>query len=202
MAPTATAAAFLATPASSTPTGSSETSQTTPARWKTSATRCASGSECDAQTNPAPDSTISRAWAGPPTHAVRSAPKARSSATVGGVPSGGTSPFASDTTPAVSATPIRPSSSSASPMPFEGTARSRRSARRTSPSAPPIARTSSPRGRATPGRYWTFSPSARSRSACSAVRHTSDVRTPARSSSSATAVPKEPAPTTVARRGC
>ena len=82
--PTATAAAFLATPASSTPTGSSDTSQTTPARWNTSATRWASGSECEAQTSPAPDSTISRACAGPPTQAVRSAPNARSSATVGG----------------------------------------------------------------------------------------------------------------------
>ena len=61
VAPTATAAAFFATPASSTPTGSSDTSQTTPARWKASATRCASASEREAQTSPAPDSTISRA---------------------------------------------------------------------------------------------------------------------------------------------
>ena len=71
VAPTATAAAFLATPASSTPTGSSETSQTTPARWKASATPWASASERDAQTSPAPDSTISRACEGPPTQATR-----------------------------------------------------------------------------------------------------------------------------------
>ena len=76
-----------------------------PARWNTSATRWASGSECEAHTSPAPDSTISRACAGPPTQAVRSAPNARSSATVGGVPSGGTRPLASDTMPAVSDTP-------------------------------------------------------------------------------------------------
>src|SRR5215212_9005330 len=58
VAPTATAAAFFATPASSTPTGSSETSHTTPDAWNTSATRCASSSECDAHTRPPPDSTI------------------------------------------------------------------------------------------------------------------------------------------------
>jgi hypothetical protein len=34
------------------------------------------------------------------------------------------------------------------------------------------------------------------------VRHSSVVRTPARTSSTATAVPNEPATTTVARRGC
>ena len=54
VAPTATAAAFLATPASSAPTGSSETSHTTPERWKVSATRWASSSECEAHTRPAP----------------------------------------------------------------------------------------------------------------------------------------------------
>ena len=54
VAPTATAAAFFATPASSTPTGSSDTSHTTPARWNASATRWASASERDAQTRPAP----------------------------------------------------------------------------------------------------------------------------------------------------
>ena len=94
MAPTATAAAFLATPASSTPTGSLETSHTTPARWNTSATRCASGPECEAHTSPAPvSSTISRACAGPPTQAVRSAPNARSSATVGRRAVGGHQPL-------------------------------------------------------------------------------------------------------------
>ena len=88
VAPTATAAAFFATPASSTPTGSSETSHTTPARWNASATPWASASERDAHTSPAPVSTISRACAGPPTQATRSLPNAASSATVGGVPSG------------------------------------------------------------------------------------------------------------------
>ena len=54
VAPTATAAAFFATPASSTPTGSSDTSHTTPARWNASATRWASASEREAHTRPAP----------------------------------------------------------------------------------------------------------------------------------------------------
>src|SRR6185436_6416743 len=48
VAPTATAAAFFATPASSTPTGSSDTSHTTPALWNVSATRWARASERDA----------------------------------------------------------------------------------------------------------------------------------------------------------
>ena len=68
---------------------------------------------------PAPVSTISRACAGPPTQAVRSAPKTRSRATVGGVPSGDTSPLASDTTPgSLRDTPRRSISASASPMPL------------------------------------------------------------------------------------
>ena len=107
VAPTATAAAFLATPASSTPTGSSDTSQTTPARWNASATRWASDSERDAHTSPAPDSTISSACAGPPTHATRSGPNTASSSAVGVEPSGGTSPLASETMPARSGTPSR-----------------------------------------------------------------------------------------------
>ena len=95
------AAAFFATPASSTPTGSSETSHTTPARWNASATRWASASERErAHQARRRTRTISRACAGPPTQATRSAPNTASSATVGGVPSGGTSPFASETMPA------------------------------------------------------------------------------------------------------
>ena len=118
VAPTATAAAFLAQPASSTPTGSSETSHTTPARWNTSATRCASASERDAHTSPAPVSTISRACAGPPTHATRSGPNTASRARVGGVPSGGTRPLARETIPARSLTPSRDISISASREPL------------------------------------------------------------------------------------
>ena len=93
VAPTATAAAFFAHPASSTPTGSSETSQTTPARWKTPAQRWASASECEAQTRPAPSVAISRACAGPPMHATRSGPNTASSASVGGVPVGRDEPL-------------------------------------------------------------------------------------------------------------
>ena len=152
VAPTATAAAFLATPASSAPTGSSETSHTTPERWKTSATRWASASDRDAHTSPAPDSTISRAWAGPATQAVRSGPNARSSATDGGVPSGGTSPLASDTIPAVSGTPWAAICSSAWPMPLDGTARNSRSARWNWSSWSPSTRTFRPWGSGTSGR--------------------------------------------------
>ena len=54
MAPAASAAAFLATPASSTPTGSFESSQTTPARVKIPASPSASASSKAAATSPAP----------------------------------------------------------------------------------------------------------------------------------------------------
>src|SRR5438477_9870510 len=46
--------------------------------------------------------SISAACAGPATQATRSTPKLRASASVGGVPLGGTSPFDSDTIPACS----------------------------------------------------------------------------------------------------
>ena len=142
----------LGHPASSTPTGSSETSHTTLLRWKASATRWASVSECDAQTSPAPDSTISRAWAGPPTQATRSAPNAASSTVVGGLPYGGTRPLASDTMPALGETPSERKSSTASPRPFEGTARNTRSGRSNWSSREASARIFSSRGSATPGR--------------------------------------------------
>ena len=73
VAPAASAAAFLATPASSTPTGSLDYSQTTPARMKTSAIVSASVVSTLAATSPAPSVTISRACAGPPTQATRPA---------------------------------------------------------------------------------------------------------------------------------
>ena len=129
VAPAASAAAFFAQPASSTPTGSSDGWQTTPAWWKTSATRSASDGECDAHTSPAPDSTISIACAGPPMQATRSMPNARSSAVVGGVPSGGTSPLVSETIPARRGTPCDCSSTSACASPADGTATKTRSAR-------------------------------------------------------------------------
>ena len=53
-----------------------------------------------------------------------------------------------------------------------------------------------------PGRYFEFSRESSIRSACSGVRQSSVVRTPARSSRSAIPVPNEPAPTTDARSGC
>ena len=55
-------------------------------------------SSVDAATSPAPSVTISRACAGPPMQATRSAPKRARSSTVGAMPSGGTRPLASETT--------------------------------------------------------------------------------------------------------
>ena len=75
VAPQASAAAFLAAPASSTPIGSFDSSHTTPARMNTPPARLASDSSVEAATSPAPSLTISRACAGPPMQAVRSAPK-------------------------------------------------------------------------------------------------------------------------------
>jgi hypothetical protein len=56
---TASAAAFLAAPASSTPTGSLDSSQTTPARMNTPASAIASDSSAEAATSAAPSRTIS-----------------------------------------------------------------------------------------------------------------------------------------------
>ncbi len=203
VAPTATAAAFLATPASSTPTGSSETSQTTPERWNASATRCASASEREAQTRPAPDSTISRACAGPPTHATRCGPKARSSATVGGSALRRHQALGQRDDPG--ARPTRPGRSAPRAprrRPFDGTARKTRSVRRELVVAR-AERAHVQLARELDARQVALVVRVRpSSSACSSVRHSSVVRRPARSSRTATAVPKEPAPTTVARRGC
>ena len=203
VAPTATAAAFFATPASSTPTGSSETSHTTPERWNTSATRWASGSECEAHTSPAPDSTISRACAGPPTHAMRSAPNARSSATVGGVPSGGTRPLASETTPARVGHAQLADLLERLPHPLRGHGEEHEVGALELVAAGAERPHLEALRERDPGQVVRVLARGRpARSACSAVRQSSVVRTPARSSRSATAVPNEPAPTTLARRGC
>ena len=98
VAPAASAAAFLAMPESSTPTGSLDCSQTTPARRNTFAIVAASRMSVDAATRPAPSVTISRACAGPPMQATRSMPNAWLSIVVGASPSGGTSPFAIEIT--------------------------------------------------------------------------------------------------------
>ena len=89
VAPAARAAAFLATPESSTPTGSLDCSQTTPARMNTPAIAAASRTLVEAATRPAPSVTISRAWAGPPMQPTRSSPQAWFSRAVGDRPSGG-----------------------------------------------------------------------------------------------------------------
>src|SRR5207253_2197340 len=112
--------------------------------------RSARSGERDAQMSPAPPSTISRACAGPPTHATRADPKARSNASVGGVPSGGTRPFVNDTTPACGTT-WRVSSAIAASIPEAGTATNTRSERWNWSSWPPSARTFRRSGRRTPG---------------------------------------------------
>ena len=123
VAPAASAAAFLATPDSSTPTGSPDCSHTTPARMKTAAIVAASVASTLAATSPAPSVTISRACAGPPTHATRLAPSAFESSVVGARPSGGTSPLASETTGVRRPSPARPSPAITSSSPREGTPR-------------------------------------------------------------------------------
>jgi hypothetical protein len=55
-------------------------------------------------------------------------------------------------------------------------------------------------GSSTPGRYFSLTRLSTSSAACSSVRVCSVVRTPARESSTAIAVPNEPAPITAARR--
>ena len=98
VAPAASAAAFLAAPASSTPIGSFDCSQTTPARVKTAAMAAESRASVEAATRPAPSVTISCACAGPPMHATREPPRLALSSTVGAIPCGGTSPLASEIT--------------------------------------------------------------------------------------------------------
>src|SRR3954464_3649981 len=89
VAPAASAAAFLAAPASSTPIGSFDCSQTTPARVKTAAMAAESRASVEAATRPAPSVTISCACAGPPMHATREPPRLAPSSTLGAVPGGG-----------------------------------------------------------------------------------------------------------------
>ena len=107
VADAASAAAFLAAPASSTPIGSSDISATTPARPKTSATDRVSAGSAPATTSAAPSVTISRAWAGPPTQATRAAPSYCASSTVGAMPWGGTRPLASEITGVRARSPAR-----------------------------------------------------------------------------------------------
>jgi hypothetical protein len=199
VAPAASAAAFFAAPASSTPTGSFDCSHTTPARMNVAASCSASASSLEAATSPAPCATISCACAGPPMHATRAAPKRARSSAVGGVPSGGTSPFASETTAARRVRPACSNPAITSPTPSDGTARKTSSAR-----ASPfdIGSIRSSRGSSTPGRYSAFARASLNVSACARVRVCSVVRIPPRASSTATAVPNEPAPTTTARRSC
>ena len=121
------AAAFFAAPASSTPIGSLDSSQTTPARLKVSAIACASSSLADAATRPAPSSTISRACAGPPTTAMRCAPKRLRRCQDGAWPSGGTRPLASEMTDARGRARARGGAVMTSSRPREGTPRNTRS---------------------------------------------------------------------------
>src|SRR5436190_1838621 len=131
VAPAARAAAFLAAPASSTPSGSSERSHTTPARVKTWASAAARASSREAATSAAPSRAISCACAGPPRQAMRWIPTTSPRTTVGGRPSGGTRPLATDTTAARSLRPAACSEAPSSPSSRDGTARKTYSARST-----------------------------------------------------------------------
>src|SRR4051812_43083396 len=197
VAPAASAAAFFAAPASSTPTGSSDCSQTTPARMNSSASVAASGSSADAATSPAPSLTISCACAGPPMTAMRADPNSECSSALGAAPSGGTRPLASETIAARGGRSLATSELITSSSPREGTPRNTSSARARLPPACSMRRS---RGSSTPGRYRRFSPASARSSAWSAVRVCSVVRSPARARSTATAVPNDPAPMTTARR--
>ena len=149
VAPAASPAAFFAAPASSTPIGSLDRSQTTPARMNTPASALASSSFVEAATSPAPSLTISRACDGPPTQATRASPKRSRSSTVGAVPSGGVRPLASEMTAVRLPSPdfFRPRI--VSPSPLEGTPRKTKSAR---PRPASTLSMRSSRGNSTPGR--------------------------------------------------
>ena len=123
VAPAASAAAFLAIPESSTPTGSLDCSHTTPARMNTCATAAASRTLVEAATSPAPSVTISRACAGPPRQPTRSTPHTWLSSVVGESPSGGTRPFAIEITGVRAGRPLLCRFSMTCAMPFEGTPR-------------------------------------------------------------------------------
>ncbi len=164
---------------------------------KTPASARARSSFVEAATSPAPSLTISRACDGPPMHATRASPKRSRRRIVGASPCGGVSPFASEMTALRWVRPAFVSPAIVSPTPVDGTPRKTKSARPTPASTLSIR---SSFGRSTPGRYTWFWRSSSSVLACSGVRVCSVVRKPPRARSTATAVPNDPAPTTIARR--
>ena len=201
VAPAASAAAFFAAPASSTPTGSLDRSQTTPARMKT----CASAPRellvargGDERRRPrAP----SRARARGRRCRRRAAAPKRSREHDGRRRAVGRHEALGERDDARRGRRARPRRARAitSPSPREGTPgrRSRRARRR-----PRRGSMRSSRGQLDAGQVGAVLALARrARCACSAVRVCSVVRSPPRASSTASAVPNEPAPTTVARRG-
>ena len=111
-------------------------------------------------------------------------------------PSGGTSPLHSDTNALARPRPLPDMSPITSPSAVEGIARKTKSARDT-PFATDSIRSGG--GSSTPGRYFAFSRDSASVEAWTFVRVCSVARTPARASSTAIAVPNEPAPITIAR---
>ena len=115
---------------------------------------------------------------------------------MGGSPSALVSPLATEITAALRCSPACDSASTASSMHRDGTARKTWSARATPSDTGSIF---NPAGSSIPGRYRELERSPCNVCACSWVRVCRVVRRPERVRITARAVPKEPAPITVAR---
>ena len=169
-----------------------------PRAGRPAAIAAASGSFADAATRPAPSCTISRACAGPPMTATRPSPSsvaqqdARRPAVGRDEALGQRDHRARVGRPGL-AQARDDLVQAARGHAEEDEVRARDARRR----CPRCAARAAARRRAGSA---TFSRSSASRRACSAVRACSVVRRPPRASSTATAVPNEPAPTTTARR--
>ena len=94
----ASAAAFLAAPAISTPATSPERSQTRPARSKTSPSWARRSRSAEPSTSAAEPETASRAWAGPPRQAIARARTLSPTYSAGSCPRGAISPLVSSNT--------------------------------------------------------------------------------------------------------
>ena len=181
------------------PTGSSDCSQTTPGAGEHAARASARAPRSlHAATSAAPACTISCACAGPPTQATRSAPKRSPRTIVGGRPCGGTRPLATDTT-AVRRAEARLRErgdhlAEAARGHRQEDVVGARDARR--------GRLDAQRRRQLHARQVAavLALGLHQRAPARRVRVCSVVRSPPRTSSTASAVPNEPAPMTVARR--
>ena len=198
VAPAASAAAFLATPASSTPIGSLECSHTTPARMNTLAIverepLVERGGDQPGALGDHLARVRGPADAGHAPVAERRATAARSAR----CRRAGRGPWPA-TRPACGG-PGRPRAGRRSRRPARARGRrGTRSRRATRPAETGSTRIS--RGSSTPAQVGLVLAVGLEAPACSAVRVCSVVRKPPRASRTATAVPNEPAPTTTARR--